>query len=379
VELADRFLFDVYHLAPIKFGALTGAIFVQSAITKYPSLPNGTNGTPNEPFLAGDIVSFSGGAGGNGHVAIITKSSYLPGDGGNYSVSIMEENAPASGKGTTTAKVLGWRMGSPADSSETPTDFIGLPVPTASSAADHVLVVSATGTSYFVDSSGVPHWIPDVLTYDCDAAAYPVWSGVTQSEVNALGNGQPWATRCSRPQDAANHILVVGATNTSYWVDASGVPHWIPTAAIFNCLANQGVPVLRDLVQSQVDTLGNGQPWATCGSTTTTADPPPPTPTAPPASTWPEVSNPDGPTHTWSDYSDAGGTEGATIPDGSTVLIACRVQGLSAGGTTWWYRVASSPWNGSFYASASAFYNTGTNTSGPFDNGIDVDPSVATC
>jgi hypothetical protein len=278
--------------------------------------------------------------------------------------------------------VTNWRMGRPADSVETPTDFLSLPMPTKQSAADHVLVVSATGTSYFVDASGVPHWIPDVLTYDCDAAQYPVWTGVTQGEVDALGNGQPWAGRCSRAQDAANHILVVSATNTSYWVDASGVPHWISSAAIFNCIQNEGVTVLRGLVQSQVDSLGNGQPWATCSAA---APPSPPatsstTPTpAPAASTWPEVTNPDGPSHTWSDYLDAGGAEGATITDGSTVLIACRVQGLSAGGTTWWYRIASSPWNGAYYASASDFYNTGTNTSGPFDNGIDVDTSIATC
>jgi hypothetical protein len=378
-ELADRFLFDVYHLTPIKGESLTGANFVQTALAKYPSLMSGTNGTGNEPILAGDIVSFSGGYQGDGHVAIITRSTYAAGDSGNYSVTIMEENA--SPTGTTTANVSNWLMGSPADSRETPSSFMSLPAPTAQSAADHVLVVSATGTSYFVDASGVPHWIPDVLTFDCDAAQYPVWRGVTQSEVEALGNGQPWATRCSRPQDAANHILVVSATNTSYWVDGSGVPHWIPTAAIFDCIQNEGVTVLRNLVQSQVDSLGNGQPWATCASATPSdpTSPPPTSSPAPVASTWPEVSDPDGPTHPWTDYLNAGGTEGPTIPDGTTVLIACRVQGLSAGGTTWWYRIASSPWNSVYYASASAFYNTGTNTSGPFDNGIDVDTSVATC
>lgn len=70
-----------------------------------------------------------------------------------------------------------------------------------------------------------------------------------------------------------------------------------------------------------------------------------------------------GETHTHSDYANAGGTEGPVIHTGETVQIACRVEGQAVeDGDTWWYRIASSPWNGVYYASADAFYNNGEKT-----------------
>jgi hypothetical protein len=86
-----------------------------------------------------------------------------------------------------------------------------------------------------------------------------------------------------------------------------------------------------------------------------------------------------GVTHTWTNYSDAGGTQGPSIPSNTTVQITCKVAGFAvADGDTWWYQVASSPWNNVYYASADAFYNNGA-TSGslsgtPFD-----DPTVPDC
>jgi surface antigen len=105
---------------------------------------------------------------------------------------------------------------------------------------------------------------------------------------------------------------------------------------------------------------------------------PAPSPAPAPPPTYSETSGP-GPVHTWTNYSNAGGTEGPSIPDNSTVQIACKLTGFAVeDGNTWWYRIASSPWNGSYYASADAFYNNGE-TSGslkgtPFD-----DPSVPNC
>jgi hypothetical protein len=86
-----------------------------------------------------------------------------------------------------------------------------------------------------------------------------------------------------------------------------------------------------------------------------------------------------GETHTHSDYASAGGTEGPVIHTGETVQIACRVQGQAVeDGDTWWYRIASSPWNSVYYASADAFYNngekTGTLIGTPF-----FDPAVPQC
>jgi hypothetical protein len=69
--------------------------------------------------------------------------------------------------------------------------------------------------------------------------------------------------------------------------------------------------------------------------------------------------------NTWSDYADGGGTHGPTIPSHETVQVKCRVEGLRVSdGNTWWYRIASSPWNDAYYGSADAFYNEPGVTSG---------------
>ncbi len=95
------------------------------------------------------------------------------------------------------------------------------------------------------------------------------------------------------------------------------------------------------------------------------------------ATTWSETTG--GVTHTWTDYSDAGGNQGPSIPSNATVQIACRVQGFQvADGNTWWYKIASAPWDNGFYASADAFYNNGQ-TSGSLVGTPFVDPNVATC
>jgi hypothetical protein len=102
----------------------------------------------------------------------------------------------------------------------------------------------------------------------------------------------------------------------------------------------------------------------------------PTTPAPGPATT---TETPGGVTHTWTDYSDAGGSEGPSIPSNQSVQITCRVQGFAvADGDTWWYEIASSPWSGTYFASADAFYNDGA-TSGSLLGTPFVDPSVPVC
>jgi RHS repeat-associated protein len=86
-----------------------------------------------------------------------------------------------------------------------------------------------------------------------------------------------------------------------------------------------------------------------------------------------------GAANTWSNYTNAGGSQGQTIAGGQTVGIACAVQGFKVqDGNTWWYRIASSPWNGAFYVSADAFYNNGQ-TSGSLVGTPFVDPAIPYC
>lgn len=100
-------------------------------------------------------------------------------------------------------------------------------------------------------------------------------------------------------------------------------------------------------------------------------------PPPPPPPTYAETTG--GETHTWTDYSNAGGNEGPTIPGQTTVQIACKVQGFKvADGNTTWYRIASTPWSNAYYASADAFYNDGA-TSGSLHGTPYYDPNVPDC
>ena len=83
--------------------------------------------------------------------------------------------------------------------------------------------------------------------------------------------------------------------------------------------------------------------------------------------------------NTWSNYQNAGGTAGPQIGSNQTVQIARWVSGFTvADGNTYWYQVASSPWNGQYYVSADAFYNDGA-TSGSLHGTPFVDPAVPAC
>lgn len=86
-----------------------------------------------------------------------------------------------------------------------------------------------------------------------------------------------------------------------------------------------------------------------------------------------------GEVRTWADYQDAGGSEGPTLAAYQTVQVACKVEGFAvADGNVWWYRLASTPWENLYYASADAFYNNGQ-TSGSLQGTPFVDPNVPTC
>jgi len=129
--------------------------------------------------------------------------------------------------------------------------------------------------------------------------------------------------------------------------------------------------------------LRQGEPGAESATTTTTI----PTTTSRTDSTATHLPVPGptvrettgGDTHTWTDYTNAGGEPGEVIASNTTVEVRCRVEGFEVeSGNTWWYRIASAPWNDEFYASADAFYNNGE-TSGTLIGTPYVDETVPRC
>ena len=82
---------------------------------------------------------------------------------------------------------------------------------------------------------------------------------------------------------------------------------------------------------------------------------------------------------TFGNYSHAGVPGPYRVPRGGTISVTCRAQGFRvADGNTWWYLIASAPWNNVYYVSADAFYNNGQ-TSGSLQGTPFYDPSVPVC
>lgn len=164
-----------------------------------------------------------------------------------------------------------------------------------------------------------------------------------------------------------------GWINEHYINDGSGVNQ--PSPGISACQqapAGSPSPTPDPTPAPSNPTPGSSQPSAPAPTGTTTSAYAPT-----PAPAWSETVG--GPSHTWTDYANAGGNEGPTIPTGQPVQIACKLPGFRvADGDTWWYRIASAPWNGEFYVSADAFYNNGQ-TSGSLHGTPYVDQAVADC
>lgn len=95
-----------------------------------------------------------------------------------------------------------------------------------------------------------------------------------------------------------------------------------------------------------------------------------------PPSTWTETTGT--PAHTWANPVQLAGA-GTPLGPRQSVQVMCRVQGyVVPDGDPWWYRLASAPWNGNYYATSDAFYNNGA-TSGSDINGVVVDQQVPVC
>lgn len=95
-----------------------------------------------------------------------------------------------------------------------------------------------------------------------------------------------------------------------------------------------------------------------------------------PGSTWTETTGT--PAHTWADPVQLTGA-GTPLGPRQSIQVSCRVRGyVVEDGDPWWYRIASAPWNGDYYATSDAFYNNGAVT-GSVDTGVVVDEQVPMC
>lgn len=224
------------------------------------------------------------------------------------------------------------------------------------------------------------------LEYNRECTSFAAWALYSRNGFNMPfhDNANNWGPRAARLGYPVNSTPAVGSIA---WSNAGTFGHVAYVVAVGG----------GNVTIEEYNHFGNGTyDKRTVPASTFTGyihfkdpAPEPEVPAAPPSSSTPaSPSTPSAPTHaettggvthTWTNYTNAGGTEGPSIPSNATVQIACALPGFRvADGNTWWYRIASSPWNDAFYASADAFYNNGQ-TSGSLIGTPFVDPAVSLC
>lgn len=212
---------------------------------------------------------------------------------------------------------------------------------------------SATGPDYWVVAGGL---MSNEVTWSTGG------SGTTAGAAVAIGwsasyPGWIYMTLSGFPSGSYEYTCqFASGGDASFTIDVTGSPETFDNGkSCYDLEAGDTVSVSVDSVQSNSIIVGGTPPQKGTGETT------------------------GGVTNTWTDYSDAGGSEGPPIQSNETVAILCRVQGFAvADGNTWWYAISSNPWNGAYYASADAFYNNGQ-TSGSLIGTPFVDTSVPLC
>ncbi len=194
------------------------------------------------------------------------------------------------------------------------------------------------------------------------------------------------------------HVQVVNTDNGSSLtvVEQNSAPsgYNVDPISSSGTIAPRGSYYVEGFLHAKADTIGQAPkppsaPTPTSPpptSTTPTSTPPtstpptstPPTSTPPTPTTYVEHAGPAGAT-TFLSYVHESGV-GPRVGDYQAVQVTCRVQGLAVSdGNRWYYRVASSPWNNTYYASADSFYNEPGVSSGSLLGTPFVDTNVPTC
>ena len=229
--------------------------------------------------------------------------------------------------------------------------FAGIVAPSAPS---KVNIATADATTYAETAGGVSH----------------TWTNY----VNAGGT--------QGPSIAANQAVQISCVVQGFRV-ADGDTLWYQIAS---SPWSNGYYVSADAFYNNGQTSGSlqGTPFVdpavpACGAASPPPPAPAPLPSTSPSSPTTHAETTGGVAHTWTNYTNAGGTQGPDIAANQTVQISCVVQGFRvADGNTSWYQIASTPWNTDYFVSADAFYNNGQ-TSGSLQGTPFVDPAVPAC
>jgi hypothetical protein len=377
VELVNR-LITTLGWSPIIWGN-ANQLYGDASTAYFNKYPNGSGYQP----VVGDIVVWGGGEGGYGHVSVVdaTSGSILtvveqnasPSGYDSYSISGSGYIAPRSGgyyvEGFLHAKAD--TISSPPSTPPPPPATAPAPTPTSTPASTYAETTGGITNTWsdYADAGGTEGpAIPADTTVQVSCRT----SGFTVSDGNPwwyLISSSPWSDNYYASADAFYNN---GQTSGSL----QGTPFFDP--GVPTCNGTKALPTTATTTTTtpaETSTSSTSAPTTTSSTTVTVPSTTPITSAPPPL--YNETVG--GVTHTWTDYEDAGGTEGPSIAAYQTVQVSCAVQGFRvADGDTWWYLIVSSPWSSNYYASADAFYNNGQ-TSGSLLGTPFVDPNVPLC
>jgi hypothetical protein len=243
------------------------------------------------------------------------------------------------------------------------------------------------------------HWSPTIW-----GNANAFYAGASSAYFVKYGNGSGYKpvpgdiVVWGGGYEGYGHVQVVNANNGSSLtvVEQNAAPsgYNVDPISASGAIASRPDPgwspyYVEGFLHPKADTIGQSpaptpsptpspNPPTTTTTTTTTTGPGTTTP-PPPPTTYTENAGPAGATTFLNPANESG--VGPRIGDYSPVQVSCRTTGLpvSGDGNPWYYRIASSPWNNSYYASADPFYNEPGVTSGSLSGTPLVDASVPTC
>lgn len=181
------------------------------------------------------------------------------------------------------------------------------------------------------------------------------------------------------PTYSAGNIIRDAGTGNSWQMQEDGFRRHIADGATYNCLRDQGAPVVNGSRYSAFSVPLDNTARASC-TPRATAEPSPstasPEPTQAPAS-YRQQQGRFG-VNTFTNYHNASGM-GVRIEPYAFVDVRCKVYDPyieSVNPDGYWYRIASPPWSDNYYAPANTFYN-GDPVEGPYTHNTDF--SVPDC
>lgn len=359
VELVNR-LITTLHWSPSIYGN-ADELYANASSAYFVKHPNGSGYVP----VPGDIVVWGGGYGGYGHVQVVNANN-----GG--SLTVVEQNASPSGYDVDSISASGYiaptSYGYHVEGFLHPkADTLGQSAPAPSAPTAPSASGSVPAGTHAETAGGLTHTWSDYATGG-GGEGPSIQAGQTVAVTCkvtglAVADGNTWW-----------YLIASSPWNGAYYASADAFYNDGQTSGPLQGtpFVDPGVPLCPGQSQS-----GGSESSSPPASTSPGAPAPAPSPSPSAPATYAETTG--SVTHTWSDYGNAGGTEGPSIPANDTVQIACKVTGFKVeDGNTWWYRIASGPWNNAYYASADAFYNNGQ-TSGSLVGTPFVDVNVPNC